>query len=162
MLPAGGPTRQSAGYSFSEWPHPARDHLPNSIRTRGRSPSSDCDFRRSEPSHRESSLLDQGQLCETGTSGRSGGDRGHGRIYTASPFPCADSYEPSAIQKQFYNCCLLAQHLAPHHISLPPSIPSTTRHWPCWDCHLRVPAAGSTLCRRPRLRHLGGDPIHSH
>ena len=53
----------------SKWPHSTRNHLPASVRTRGRSPSSNCNIRRSKPSHSKSDLVDQGQLCETGARG---------------------------------------------------------------------------------------------
>ncbi|MGB8065966.1 MAG: AraC family transcriptional regulator [Candidatus Sulfotelmatobacter sp.] len=42
-------------------PDSTRDHLPDSMQTRGRSPSSDCHVRGSEPSHGASDFLDQEQ-----------------------------------------------------------------------------------------------------
>jgi hypothetical protein len=76
-----------------------RDRLPNPSERGGRTPSSDCNARRSEPPDGKSDRLDQGELREATTGGRSRKNRGHGRLHAAPPFPGADRYESSSISE---------------------------------------------------------------
>src|ERR1022692_2972093 len=65
----------------------------------GNTPSSDCNARRAEPPNGKSDRLDQGELCEAATGGRSRGNRGHGRIHAAPSFPGADRHESSSVSE---------------------------------------------------------------
>jgi hypothetical protein len=50
------------GHTISRRPDSTRDHLPNPAGTRGGTPSSDCNTRRSEPPDGKSDSVDQGEL----------------------------------------------------------------------------------------------------
>src|ERR1022692_2727327 len=99
MLPARGPAGTTPGHSLSRWPDSTRDHLPDPWQCGGSTPSSDCNARRAEPPNGKSDRLDQGELCEAATGGRSRGNRGHGRIHAAPSFPGADRHESSSVSE---------------------------------------------------------------
>src|SRR5208282_717698 len=99
MLPTRGPAERPAGYSLFEWTDSTRDHLPNPARTGGSAPSGNCDAGGSEPQNGKSDSVDQGELREAITGGRSGRNRGHGCVNASSPFSSADRYEPSSVSK---------------------------------------------------------------
>jgi len=84
---------------FSGRPDSTRTHLPNPPGARGRAPSSDCNAGRSEPPYSKGDRVDQGELREAATRGRSRTSRGYGPVYTAQPFPGADSHEPSSVSE---------------------------------------------------------------
>jgi len=69
------------------------------MRPQRRSTTRDCNLRRSEPSHSENDLLDQGQLREAGARGPSCPNCRHGRIDAAPSLSSADPHEPPAISK---------------------------------------------------------------
>ena len=97
VLPAHRSAGCSSRHSFSEWTDSTRNHLSNTSRTRGGTPSSDCHPRRSEPQDGKSHCVDQSKLREASTYGRSGANRGNGSIHTAPSFSCADRHESSSI-----------------------------------------------------------------
>src|SRR5882724_6163725 len=99
MLQADGPARHAAGHSLSEWADPTRDHLPYPSRSRGSTPSSDCDAGRSEPPYSKGDRVDQVELREAATRGRSRTNRGHGSVHAAQPFPGADHHESSSVSE---------------------------------------------------------------
>src|SRR5438876_5630897 len=99
MLSAYRPARYPAGHSLSEWTDSTRDHLPNPSGAGGSTPSSDCDAGRSEPPYSKGDHVDQGELREAATGGRSRKNRGNGRVHAALPFPGADRHESSSVSE---------------------------------------------------------------
>ena len=99
MLPAHGPAGHPAGHSVSEWPDSTRDHLPVT-------PSSDCNAGRSEPPYSKGDRVDQGELREAATGGRSRKNSGHGRVHAAPPFPGADCHESPSVSEAASGCRL--------------------------------------------------------
>src|SRR6266851_661899 len=99
MLPAYGPAGHPAGHSLSEWTDSTRDHLPNPSGAGGGAPSSDRNAGRSEPPYRKGHRVDQGELREAATGGRSGTNRGYGPVHAAQPFPGADRHESSSVSE---------------------------------------------------------------
>ena len=87
------------GHSLSQWPDSTRDHLPNPSRCGGSTPSSDCHAGRAEPPDGKSDRLDQGELREAVTGGRSRRNRGHGRVHAPPPLPGADRHESSSVSE---------------------------------------------------------------
>ena len=84
---------------FLERPDSTRDHLPNPAGTGGGAPASDCNAGRSEPPDGKSDRVDQGELREAATGGRSRTNRGHGRVHAAPSFPGADRHESSSVSE---------------------------------------------------------------
>src|SRR5258708_8020051 len=54
---------------------------------------------RSDPTDGEGDRVDQGELREAATGGRSRKDRGHGRLHSAPPFSDADRHESCSVSE---------------------------------------------------------------
>src|SRR5690349_4876227 len=99
MLPADRTAGHPARHSLSEWLDSTRDQLPNPARAGGCTSSSDCNARRSEPPYGKGDCVDQGELREAPSGGRSRKNRGYGAVYVAQSFPSADRNEPTSVSK---------------------------------------------------------------
>ena len=76
-----------------------REIIYRILRGPGGAPSSDCNAGRSEPPDGKGDRVDQGELREAATGGRSRRNRGHGRVHAAPPFPGADRHESSSVSE---------------------------------------------------------------
>ena len=65
----------------------------------GGTSSSDRDTRRSEPQDGKSGRVDQGELREAATGGRSRRHRGYGRVHAPPAFPGVDRHESSSVSE---------------------------------------------------------------